>query len=242
MDEHSLQSPFLFQVYQNALNPSLRKKVSNQKTEVLRRRLQNDPRSINASGFGSGSSMSVKQSKQVSNIVKSGITSRKQSEILVNLIEHFKCQKVLELGTSLGINAIYLSVGATVEQLTTVEGNKEIADIAKDNFNEWGVLNIHLINSDIDQFLAQSSELFDCIYIDANHTYQATIEYFKSSLTLMSDSGLIVLDDINWSPYMRRAWEDLISQFPNHLYVENDKLGIVFVNVELEKNHYFLSF
>ncbi|MEP2024344.1 MAG: class I SAM-dependent methyltransferase [Reichenbachiella sp.] len=242
MDQHSLQSPFLFQLYQNALNPSTRRRISQQPIEALRAQLFRDNRSISLNKLGSGSSLSVLHSKRISSIAKSGITNRSQSEVLVNLIEHSNCNEILELGTSLGVNTIYLSQADGVNRVTTVEGNKELAKIAEDNFKRLGTQNIELIESDIDHFLDQNVKLFDFIYIDANHTFAATINYFKKSLQSISDHGLIVLDDINWSLEMRNAWQEIIYKFPNHIYMENNKLGIVFVNVRLERKHYMLQF
>ncbi|SMD31914.1 Predicted O-methyltransferase YrrM [Reichenbachiella faecimaris] len=242
MDEHSLQSPFLFRVYQKALNPTSRKSVHHQNIEELRQQLYLDSRSIKSNNFGSGSSLSSNRSKEVSSIAKSGITERWQSEILINLIEYNKCQTLLELGTSLGINAIYLSHAKNINQVVTIEGNQELAHIAQANFKQLAPQEIELVVSDIDHFLGQNSRPFDFIYIDANHAFDATMSYFEQSMEIISEQGIIVLDDINWSSDMRRAWQTLISKFPDHLYIENHKLGIVFVNVALNRNHFILRF
>lgn len=242
MDEHSLQSPFLFQIYQKALNPSLRKKQSDECVESLRKGLSKDERSIVMNNFGSGSKLLVKNSKKISSIAKSGISERKQSEILVNLIEAQKSQYILELGTSLGLNAIYMSFADGVQKITTVEGNQELAEIARDNFKNAETANIELVLSDIDLFLTGTNDLYNFVYIDANHTYEAVRRYFSRALALISDHGIIVVDDINWSQGMRIAWQSLIKDYPDHLYIENDKMGIVFVKVKVEQNHYFLRF
>ena len=242
MDEHSLQSPFLFDFYQKALNPSLRKKVTIQSVEALRKKLCRDPRSISMNNFGSGSSLPEGYSKKIRSIAQSGISGQKQSEILVNIIETKKNIRVLELGTSLGLNTISLSHADGVGEVITIEGNTELAEIAEENFKEAGSTNIRLIVSDIDLYLDQTNQIFDFIYVDANHTYMATRRYFSCALELISDDGIIVLDDINWSSSMRNAWDELIIEHSDHLFIENDKLGIVFVNVQNENNHYFLKF
>lgn len=242
MDEHSLQSPFVFEVYQNALRRSTRKRVFDAKIEQLRRQLLNDTRTISLNRLGSGSSLSTQKSKRVKSIARAGITDRNQSEILVNLMEYFDSKKVLELGTSLGVNTLYLSQAQSNPEVASIEGNEEIAAIAQENFTKNTTKNIKLVASEIDDFFEANNEVFDMIYIDANHTYEATLRYFRASLKSISSQALIVLDDINWSPDMRRAWHALINEYPENLYIENDKLGIVFANRESEKNHYILSF
>lgn len=242
MDEHSLQSPFLFEVYQKALKPSLRKKVIHQGVEVLRRQLIRDKRSIQVNNFGSGSSLPTYLSKQIKSIARSGISDRKQSEIFVNLIETHNCKNLLELGTSLGLNTIYMSLAEGVEQLVTIDGNEELMQLAQDHFTEFNCTNIKPVVSDIDQYLDQTTQPFDFIYIDANHTYEATIRYFKKSMKMITSKGIIVVDDINWSPNMSSAWLTIITEYANNLYVENAKLGIVFAGKESEKSHYILRF
>lgn len=242
MDEHSLQSPFLFNLYQNALKPTCRRKVLDREIEELRRQLISDNRAIDTNHFGSGSSMIASQAKQIRRIAKSGISRRKQTEVLVNLIEISQSQNILELGTSLGINSIYMSRGSGVKQVITVDGNAELMQIAKGHFELLKAGNIKTVVSDIDNFLDQEDAVFDFIYIDANHTYDATLRYVEKALRLVFQKGVIVVDDINWSPEMAAAWSRIIKTHTNHLYIENDKLGIVFVNHPAEMSHHVLRF
>lgn len=242
MDEHSLQSPFLFKMYQSALNSSRREKIRHDEVELLRKKLLSDHRSIQLNYFGSGSSLDLTKSKQIRSIAKAGISSSQQSEVLVNLIHEQGSKTILELGTSLGLNTIYLSKAIGVKQITTVEGNAELCEIAKDHFAVLEAQNIELVNRDIDAFFHQIDVKFDFIYMDANHTYDATKRYFTLAMEHLSQTGIIVLDDINWSTGMTQAWKELRVEHPNHLYVENDKIGIVFVNVDTVKKHYILRF
>lgn len=242
MDEHSLQSPYLFNLYQQALNPTRRERISSTEVESLRRRLLRDERKIELNTFGSGSSLSSSQSKRIENIARMGISSRSQSEILVNLLKYQGSKVVLELGTSLGVNTIYLSQAKGVERVVTVDGNTDLSEIARGHFSELKLQSIEQINLDIDTFLIQLEETFDFIYVDANHTYDATRRYFSKALGHLSDSGIIILDDINWSSEMSKAWAEIQDEYPDHLYVENDKIGIVFANVESVKRHYILRF
>ncbi|WP_422359003.1 O-methyltransferase [Reichenbachiella sp.] len=216
--------------------------MNSPEVEAIRHRLLSDSREIQMNRFGSGSSLSAPRSKQVKIIAQAGISNRKQSEILFNLLEYQSCKVVLELGTSLGLNTIYMSEPSCVERVVTIDGNAELCKIAKEHFSELELKNVEHINSDIDTYLLQTNQTFDFVYIDANHTYEATMRYFSMTLGHLSNSGTIVIDDINWSPEMSKAWLEIQHDYPEYLYVENDKIGIVFVNVESVKGHYILSF
>lgn len=135
-----------------------------------------------------------------------------------------------------------MSEARCTKRIVTVDGNSDLCTIAKEHFSALELKNIELINSDIDSYLNEINQTFDFVYIDANHTYEATKRYFSMTLGHLSHSGIIVIDDINWSPGMSKAWLEIQHDYPDYLYVENDKIGIVFVNVESVKGHYILSF
>lgn len=241
MDEHSLQSPFVFDVYRRALQSSRRRKVYDSSIEKYRRSLRQSQEMIATDTLGAMSKLSSGTSKRISHIARWGISDRKQSEILVHLVEYYGCLKVLELGTSLGINTMYLSQASTVEKIVTIEGNEELAMLAKQSFDSMGFSNIELTIADIDEYLDQTHESFDLVYMDANHTTEATLRYFTKIVSKLSDHSLVVLDDINWSPGMSKAWAMIQSQF-EYLTIENNKIGIVFVDKPGKKSNYILSF
>ncbi|MEO9967025.1 MAG: class I SAM-dependent methyltransferase [Reichenbachiella sp.] len=241
LDEHSLQSPFLFQLYTQALSPSNLNKITRPTIEELRKSLLAGRHTI-ANTYGSGSSLSTSQRGSIRGIAKFGVSTPKQSEILVNLIEWTKAETVLELGTSLGLNTLYLSEANTTKEVVTVEGNQELALLSRLHFESHGASNIDQINDDIDHFLDNDHRRYDLVYIDANHTLDATIRYFRKCMDLISSEGVIILDDINWSPDMNRAWNSILEDNKTCIFVENYEIGIVFVNRPSEQKHYILRF
>lgn len=241
LDEHSLQSPFVYDLYCHSLRRSTRRKRCNPDVELLRKQLILESSTIQVSTMGAGSSMPATQARRVSQIAASGISSTDQSEILVNLIEQFDCQSILELGTSLGLNAINLSRAIGVDRVVTIEGNRELANKATAHFDQLDINNISLKVNDIDDYFDSNQDTFDMIYIDANHTYEATIRYFDKGLKILNNNGIIIIDDINWSREMARAWTHLTSK-NTFLTIENDKLGIIFASKSLKKNNYILRF
>ena len=242
LDEHSLQSPFLFELYQQCLNKSSRKQIINHEIENLRVNLHQDQRRIMMNSYGSGTRLLSRQSNNIGAIAKGGISSRIDSEILVNLIQHYKCKTLLELGTSLGINTCYLSKESNLEKIVSIEGNEELASIAEYNLKKLNCDNVELICNDIDDYFRSLDGKFDLIYIDANHTFDATNRYFNYALNHLSQYGIIVIDDIYWTPEMSNAWESIRTNNSEHLFVENDRIGIVFAFKKNEKNHYVLNF
>jgi predicted O-methyltransferase YrrM len=44
------------------------------------------------------------------------------------------------------------------------------------------------------------------VFIDGHHEEHATLAYLERIVPFLSRRGVVILDDIRWSPGMRRAW------------------------------------
>jgi len=102
-------------------------------------------------------------------------------------------KRVLELGTFIGVSAMYLAeAGAKV---TTLEKGSEFWGIAQRNFKKNGFLKkIKCQHQDVLQYLAKSQTKFDLIIIDAaKESYKELLEL---SLPRLAAGGIILVDDV----------------------------------------------
>lgn len=102
-------------------------------------------------------------------------------------------KRVLELGTYIGVSAMYMAdTGAFV---STVEKGKEFYDIARRNIVKNGFeLKIALYNESADKFLERSTLSYDLIFIDcAKESYKELLEL---SLPRLAPNGIILVDDV----------------------------------------------
>lgn len=109
------------------------------------------------------------------------------------LIRSHGYKNVLELGTYIGVSAMYMAdAGAHV---TTVEKGEEFYNIARNNIVDNGFeLKIALHNRDAIEFFKKSTILYDLILIDcAKESYK---ELLNLSLFRLADGGMILVDDI----------------------------------------------
>ena len=82
------------------------------------------------------------------------------------LINTTKPKKILELGTAIGYSAISFSMNESVERLVTVEINEDMVKIAKENIKKSGLEDkIEIVHSDAYEYLVESSDTFDFIFI-----------------------------------------------------------------------------
>ncbi len=108
------------------------------------------------------------------------------------LIRSHGFKKVLELGTYIGVSAMYMAdAGAYV---VTVEKGNEFFKIAQENIQKNGFNNIELWCQGADIYLKSSVREFGLILIDcAKEFYKELLEL---SLPRLAKNGIILVDDI----------------------------------------------
>jgi predicted O-methyltransferase YrrM len=207
-----LHSPFVFNLYQNCIakenNLSGYTSIESVRTELLK-----DTTEIAYEDFGaSNNSRTVK----VSELAAKHLKPARLAQIMHRLIAYHNFTQALELGTSLGITSSYLAKGEKVH-LNTIEGSKSVWEIAQQTFQKTNCKQrINSYQGTFDEvlptLLAQNPK-YDLIFIDGNHSYEATLRYVKLLKPYLQPHGLFVLDDIYWSPGMTKAWEALKPEF-----------------------------
>ncbi|OEK05187.1 O-methyltransferase [Roseivirga misakiensis] len=241
VDEHSLHAPFIYSFFTQVLK---QKHSDSPDIAQIHQQMLSDNRSIQLTDFGAGSRVSSSGQRSIRSIAKYASTPVKFSKMMKHLIHHFQFTEVLELGTSLGINTLYLSSDPQVK-VTTLEGDPNIAKIASDNFKASKRENIALIVGNIDETLPKvlkNERKVDLVYIDANHRFEPTLRYFDMILLNCHSESIIILDDIHWSKEMASAWKNLISRPEVTLSIDVFEAGLLWINPKLDKQHYILNF
>jgi len=198
--------------------------------ETLRKSLKKDQTRINITDLGAGSKVYNKNEKTISQIAKSSVSSVWQCRIMFNLVNYLRSSEILELGTSLGVSTLYLAHANKAGNITTIEGDPEVAKIAGSHFVNFNLENINLKVGNFDDVLPNQikGQKYDLIFIDGNHTESATIKYFEMLMPHLTEKGAIVFDDIHWSPGMQSAWEYVKTNGSHLLSIDLYYFGIIF--------------
>lgn len=240
MDEHSLHSPFFFDLYTTQIKRRAQRDQFKH-IESLRGKLLHDHRIISVKDLGS--QQKQKPLRKISAIARTNLSSKKFSAIYYNLVHYFNAETIVELGTSFGINTLYLAERHGV-RVTTFEGSPAIADIAGLTFEFAAKRNINLVVGNIDKtfptFL-QTIKRVDLAFFDANHRYEPTMRYFEWLLRKVHERSVLVVDDIHYSPEMERAWEDIKRHRLVYGSADLFRCGIIFFDPSLNKQHVILQ-
>lgn len=209
--------------------------------EKQRSKLLNDNTIIKKNDFGTGESKQFK----VCEIAAKSICSPQKGQLLCRIVNYLKLYNVLELGTSFGISTAYLASLSNTRKCITLEGCEDTFNIACQTFSALNFSNIEIITGNIDNTIQNALNklsIIDFVYIDANHTFDATMRYFELILPKLNEKAVIVLDDIYWSKEMEQAWELIKSHSKVTSTFDLYHFGIVFFNPDLHAKNYKIRF
>ena len=245
-NEHAVHSPFVFSL----LTKCFYDKKSKPEYAVLRKyrnSLLANKNTIEVTDFGAGSKVFKSNTRVIAQIAKTAGISRKRAELLFRITHYFQPDSVLEIGTSLGLATAALSLGSQSvgikAKITTLEGCPNTMAITKSQLQLFNFDNVNPIIIEFSSFLGdiQLQTLnFKLIYFDGNHSKKATLDYFDLLLPTITNETVWIIDDINWSPEMKNAWEIIKTHPKVTVTIDTFQWGLVFFRREQPKQHFII--
>ena len=109
-----------------------------------------------------------------------------------------------------------------------------------------GVLEAVLKQGNFDDVLPvtlSSLSTVDLAFIDGNHRYQPTVNYFNQLLAKSNNYSILILDDIHWSKEMEQAWQYVQDHQAVTMTIDLFFIGIVLLRDEFKiKQHFSVRF
>ena len=244
-----VHSPYLFEWVRMVMSDRHAYRVWNE-IEKVRTQMLRSEQVIEFVDYGSGVKQSGEQvidERKVKNIAKGSLAKAKYAQMLFRLVnwlghqlrEGDKGLTIVELGTSLGVTTAYLAGVDTRDKVYTYEGCEAVANMAKENWKVLGMNNIVCFIGAIDEVVLQSGlERVDVAFVDANHTYQASMKYFDVLAQKVHEKSVVVMDDIHHSEEMERAWKDICADERVTSTIDLYQMGLVFFDKHYWKRNY----
>ncbi|RZK49998.1 MAG: class I SAM-dependent methyltransferase [Pedobacter sp.] len=196
--------------------------------------------------------------KAVKTIAKHSLKSPKLAQLLYRIVANHqhassisssndKDFTLVELGTCLGLTTAYMAMARSSAKVYTIEGCPQTAAIAKENWNKISethgraVSQIDLKIGNFDEqlpLLATQLSHIDILYVDGNHTEEATLRYFEWALEKVDENSLIIFDDIYWSAGMKAAWEKIKAHPQVTVTIDFFWIGLVYFRKGQAKEHF----
>lgn len=213
--------------------------------ESRREVLKRSEISIEVVDFGAGSPQDRRTKEEMEkgvlcaialcDLASIGVKKEKAQEIF-KIFKILNPKVILELGTCCGFSSSYMSYFAPESRIYSIEGSENVAKIARENHQGFGLKNIEVLvgrfNLVLPSLLERIAPL-DFAFIDGHHDRFATLEYFHTIRTFMAKGGVMLFDDIAWSDGMQEAWEEILeSKICKEAYVVGEnawKMGVVWL-------------
>ena len=161
-------------------------------------------------------------------------------EEYAQLLEFFQCSRFrsyLELGVGKGgsflVNSQFIAHGnpefSTAHCVDSLQYGQDCDTIlSKVSYLRKTIQNVIFFKETTDNFFANNSRKYDCIFIDADYSYEGVKRDHENAVKALSPGGVLVLHDINSvqsCPGVVQLWNEV--KRPNDLeFVASQTCGI----------------
>lgn len=239
-----LHSPFVFELALAVLEDR-RWFYAFDDIEAVRNKMLESKLLINMADYGAVPSGKAPVQKQVPvrQIANRAASNPRQGRMLFRLADWLKPQRILELGTSVGIGTMYLAAAARTASIFSLEGSADCIHVAKTNLEILSLdKNTRLIHGAFQKALPASLKALqqtDLVFFDGHHRKDATLDYFEQCLPFAHEQTVFVFDDIYWSPEMQAAWDILRKHEAVTASVDFFEFGLLFFNPDFKSKQHF---
>ncbi len=186
--------------------------------------------------------------EKLSDVTKRGSRSKFWGSLLFKLVRNLNPTDVIEIGSCVGLSGAYILQALKLNgkgSFTTLEGSPYRAKFAEKTFAKIGARNFAVEVGNFDNTLndvLNKKEQIDFAFVDGNHSYKPTVNYFNTLLSFAKPNSVFVFDDINYSPEMLKAWKEISNDKNVCVALDLFVFGLVLVNCNSEqKEKYELS-
>jgi predicted O-methyltransferase YrrM len=165
-----------------------------------------------------------------------------QAELMHRLSAFLAPKRVLELGSNLGKSLCYAAAGSPSSSFTGVDGNAALVKQAHSSLAELDIHNAEVVHASFDDFLQQSEETFDWVFIDGDHRFEPTLRYFQLLKSKLNREGVLIFHDIYHSPEMMNAWNSIKKDRDVQVTLDLFFFGLVWLDLPQAKEHFSIRF
>lgn len=241
---HGLHSPFVYRLVDEIIY-DFHAKPDYRDIENLRKKLLADKRYITITDLGAGSVLNNNKQKQVRQLARNALKPPRLAQLIYRLARYAAPKTIIELGTCLGTTTAYLAKASPGASIYSVEGCPQTAALAAENLAALGINTVHLLTGNFDTVLPEiigKEQQLDFVFIDGNHRKQATLNYFYQCLPKITETSVLIFDDIYWSGGMKEAWAEIRRHPQVNVTVDLFWIGLVFFRKGQAKEKFKIRF
>lgn len=236
---NGIHSPFVFELYNEVIRHPYHF-YAFEEIEQERHRLLASRSKLEYEDLGA---IKTQVSTSVSALARRSLMPVEEAIVLFQLAFWLKPHCIVELGTCLGITTAYLAKSGTAS-VYTFEGIPALLKEAREVWQNLNLTAVHSIEGKIEDtfpdWLQSAKPKIDLLILDANHSYEATMENFTKALPYLHPGSCVVVDDLYWSKEMTTAWSEIKNHPKTTLALDFYRFGLVFFRSENRKENFVL--
>jgi len=241
---HGIHSPYLFDFISKVVFNGAGDQVPG---EILRihRELKKEKSKIPVGMLGASSRVENSKERSVGSFVRSSSVTEKYGALLYRISGWFQPEVIIEMGSGLGISALYLASGSPKVALHSIEGSTHRASFASNLLTSLNYKSATIHCGEMGEKLDHLKPLIKgrfLAFVDGNHQYKPTLAYVMKLLEAAGEEAIIIMDDIYWSKEMYKAWKEVISWPEVLVSIDLYQMGILLVRTDLNKADFKIKF
>jgi len=125
------------------------------------------------------------------------------------LLESLQPEKILEIGTAIGFSALLMAEHAPQAQITTIDRNPEMIELAKANFAKYDSRQqITLLEGDaVDLLETLEEDSYDLVFMDSAKSKY--VVFLPQVLKRLNPGGLVLIDDVFQGGDVAKPFEEI---------------------------------
>jgi len=224
-----IHSPFVFSLITNVLREKSLY-YDYKRIEQLRDALLDDP--------------SFLLNRETQKKIQKSLTSERHGRFLFRLVNFFHPETLLEIGTGLGVDTLYMASPQKNCRCFTLEEDPLLQDLSGKLFSAQSSSNIELVKGRWRDSLEEALnkiEKLDFVCLNANQK-QPIHELYKMCRSKMHEQSIFVIRNIRVSKDLYELWEELKKEEKVISAVDMYSMGILLYNPSLTNKHYSLYY
>ena len=241
-NQHGVHSPFVFNLVTQCFYDK-KKHNAYQIIKSYKKELRHNNTTIEVTDLGAGSRVFKSNTRSIGAIAKNAGAPLTRTKLLFRIANYFNPKNTLELGSSLGLGTLSLSLGAPNSKVTSIEGCPQTGGFSSKKLKQFNLKDTQVVINDFNDYLSNLNEntSFDLVYFDGNHQKDATIDYFNRLIDHSHNDSVFIFDDIHWSKEMTEAWETILKHPKVTISIDSFYCGFLFFRKEhQQKEHFFI--
>ena len=124
------------------------------------------------------------------------------------LLESLQPEKILEIGTAIGFSALLMAEYTPQAQITTIDRNPEMIELAKANFAKYDSRQqITLLEGDAVDLLETLEGSYDLVFMDSAKSKY--VVFLPQVLKRLNPGGLVLIDDVFQGGDVAKPFEEI---------------------------------